>query len=170
MIGLTVVRTNPVRPAFDLNGRSVDREEPEEYKVDTDISRIPCPGEYHFRAGTEDTSNGNSSSYSALLRLFSPSTRPAEARCGVKPPPLPGRMRIRMQDQVDRLFAVKGGRSNGGEFGGHLFLSSLPKCDRTYVLEAKLDLTGWSRRAEFKVRAIELRSTLQGRIVEDKQC
>lgn len=170
VIGLTVVRTNPVRSVFDLNGRSVDREEPDEYKVGTNVSRIPCPGEYRFRAGTEDTSNGNSSSYTALLRLFSPSTRPAGARCGIEPPPLPGSMRIRLQDQADRLFAVKGSRSNGGEFGGRLFLSSVPQCDRTYSLEAALNLTGWSRSAEFKARAIEFRSTLQGRIIEDREC
>lgn len=169
-IGLTVARTNPVRPAFDLRGRSIDRKEPGEYTVGTQVSRIPCPGEYRFRAGTEDTSNGNSSSYSALLKLFDPSTRPIDARCGGRPPALPGRMSIRLQDQADRLFAVKGGRSNAGPFEGHLSLASLPECDRTYVLEATLNLTGWSRSAEFKVRAIELRSALQGRIVEEKQC
>lgn len=169
-IGLTVARTNPVRPTLDLRGRSIDRNEPEAYRVDTHVSRIPCPGEYRFHAGTEDTSNGSSSSYSALLKLYDPSTRPAGARCGGRPPALPGRMSVRLQDQVDKLFAVKGGRSNAGAFEGRLSLSSLPECDRTYVLETTLDLTGWSRSAEFKVRAIEVSSTLQGRSIEDKQC
>lgn len=170
VIGLTVARTDPVRPTFDLRGRSIDREEPGEYTVSTDVSRIPCPGEYRFRAGMEDTSNGNSSSYSALLKLFDPSTQPVDARCGGKPPALPGRMSIRLQDQVNRLFTVKGGRSNAGRFEGHLSLVSLPECDKTYVLEATLSLTGWSRSAEFKVRAIELKAILPGRIVEEKQC
>ena len=170
VIGMTVARTNPVSPTFDLRGRSIDRRKPGEYEVSTHVSRIPCPGEYRFRAGTEDTSNGNSSSYSALLRIFSPSTHPAEAPCGARPPAFPGRMSIRLQDQVNRLFQVKGGRSNAGAFEGHLSLSSLPECDKTYMLEATLNLTGWSRRAEFKVRAIELRSILQGEIVEDRQC
>lgn len=170
VIGLTVARANPVRPTLDLRGRSIDRDEPDAYRVDTRVSRIPCSGEYRFRAGTEDTSNGSSSSYSALLKLFSPSTRPAGARCGGRPPPLPGRMSLRLQDQVNKLFAVQGGRSNGGAFEGRLSLSSLPECDKTYVLEAALDLAGWSRSAEFKVRAIEVSSTLQGRTIEDKRC
>ncbi|HET8863197.1 MAG TPA: hypothetical protein VFM94_08105 [Solirubrobacterales bacterium] len=169
-VGLTVARTDPVRPTLDLRGRSIDRNEPEAYKVDTHVSRLPCPGEYRFHAGTEDTSNGNSSSYSALLRLFDGSTRPAGARCGSKPPPLPGRMSIRLQDQVNRLFVIKGGRSNGGAFEGSLSLSSLPACDKTYTLEATLALKDWSRSAEFKVRAIEIHSTLQRRPVEDKRC
>ncbi len=170
VIGLTVARTNPVSPTFDLRGRSIDRRKPGEYEVGTHVSRIPCPGEYRFRSGTEDTSNGNSSSYSALLRLFSPSTQPADARCGGRPPAIPGRMSIRLQDQVDTLFLVKGGRSNAGAFEGHLSLSSLPECDKTYTLKATLNLTDWSRSAEFKVRAIELKSTLQGRTIEDRQC
>ncbi|HSS04473.1 MAG TPA: hypothetical protein VLK89_04710 [Solirubrobacterales bacterium] len=170
IVGLTIARTDPTRPTLDLRGRSVSRYEPEAYKVDTHISRIPCPGEYRFHAATEDSSNGNSSSYSALLRLFDPSAHPPGTPCNQAPPPLPGEMRVLLQDGLEKLFAVKGGRSNGGTFEGGLFLSSLPECDKTYTLKATLELAGWSRSAEFKVRAIELSSTLQGRTIEDKRC
>jgi hypothetical protein len=170
VIGLTVARTNPVRPTLDLRGRSIDRTEPGAYEVNTHVSRLPCPGEYRFHASTEDTSNGNSSSYSALLKLFDGSTHPAGLRCGGKPPPLPGRMSLRLQDQIDRLLLIKGGRSNAGAFEGRLDLASLPECNKTYTLEATLDLNGWRRSAEFKVRAIEVSSTLQRKPVEDKRC
>lgn len=169
-IGLTVARTDPVRPTLDLRGRSIDRSEPGAYEVHTHVSRLPCAGEYRFYAGTEDTSNGNSSSFRAQLRLFDGSTSPAGARCGGKPPPLPGYMSLRLQDRIDRLLVIKGGRSNGGAFDGRLDLASLPECDKTYTLEAKLDLNGWKRTGEFKVRAIEVSSTLQRKPIEDKRC
>lgn len=170
VIGLTVARTNPARPTLDLRGRSIYRTEPGAYEVDTHVSRLPCPGEYRFHASTEDTSNGNSSSYSALLKLFDGSTHPAGVRCGGKPPPLAGRMSLRLQDQLNRLLLIKGGRSNAGAFEGRLDLASLPECDKTYSLEAALDLNDWRRSAEFKVRAIEVSSTLQRKPVEDKRC
>lgn len=169
-IGLKVARTNPAHPTFDLRGRSIDRHEVGAYKVDTRISQIPCPGEYRFDAATEDNSNGNSSSYSALLRLFDPVTHPSGARCGGAPPAFRGRMSVLLQDRVERLFLAKGTRSNGGAFAGRLFLSSLPECDKTYGLEAALDLNGWSRSAEFKVQAIRIDTTLQGRQAESKRC
>lgn len=169
-IGLTVAQKSPVRPALDLRGRSISRNETEDYKVEARIPRIPCPGEYRFHAATEDTSNGNSSSYSALLRLFSPSVHPAGARCGGSPPPLPGHMSVLMQDRVDRLFLVQGVRSNAGAFEGRLSLSSVPECDKSYTLETTLDLAGWSRSVEFKAQAIEIDTTLQGRPAESKRC
>ncbi len=169
-IGLTVAQTSPVRPTLDLRGRSIGRDETEAYKVETRIPRIPCPGEYRLHAATEDTSNGNSSSYSALLRLFSPSVHPAGARCGGSPPSLPGHMSVLMQDRVDRLFLVQGARSNAGAFEGMLSLSSVPECDKSYTLEAILDLAGWSRRVEFKVLTIEIDTALQGRPAESKRC
>jgi hypothetical protein len=170
IIGLTVAEMDPVRPTLDLRGRSVSRSEPGTYKVDTHISRIPCPGEYRFHAATEDTSNGNSSSYSALLKLFDPSARLPGAHCGGTPPPRPGRMSIRLQDRTENLFTVKGGRSNAGAFEGSLAFSSVPECDKTYTLDAALELVGWSRRIEFNVRAIELNVNLPGRTTEDKRC
>jgi hypothetical protein len=169
-IGLKVARTNPAHPTFDLRGRSIDRHEVGAYKVDTRVSQIPCPGEYRFEAATEDSSNGNSSSYSALLRLSDPVTHPSGARCGGAPPPLRGQMSILLQNRVERLFLAKGTRSNGGAFGGKLFLSSLPECDKTYVLEAALDLDDWSRSAEFKAQAVKIDTTLQGRPAESKRC
>jgi hypothetical protein len=170
IIGLTVAQTDPVRPTLDLRGRSVDRNEPGTYEVDAHVSRIPCPGEYQFHAATEDTSNGNSSSYSALLRLFDPSPRLPGAHCGRTPPPHPGRMSVRLQDRTENLFTVKGGRSNAGAFEGRLDFSSVPECDKTYTLDATLDLAGLSRRVEFNVRAIELNVNLPGRATEDKRC
>lgn len=159
-----------MRPTLDLRGRSVDRNEPAAYEVDTHISRIPCPGEYHFHAATEDTSNGNSSSYSALLRLFDPSPRLPGAHCGGTPPLRPGRMSVRLQNRTETLFTVKGARSNAGAFEGSLVFSSVPECDKTYTLDAALDLAGSSRRIEFNVRAIELNVNLPGRATEDKRC
>jgi len=170
VIGLTVARTNPVSPTLDLRGRSVDSHEPGAYKVDAHVSRIPCPGEYRFHAATEDTSNGDSSSYSALLRLFSPSAQPPGVGCGGAAPSLPGRMSVRLQDRTEELFSVTGGRSNAGPFAGDLLLSSVPECDKTYVLEATLDLAHWDRSVEFKVQAIKLNATVQRRTIEDKRC
>lgn len=169
-IGLKFAQTNPMRPTLDLRGRSIGHEETGAYKVETNISRTPCSGEYRFHAATEDTSNGNSSSYSALLRLFSPSSHPAGARCGGAPPSLPGRMSVLLQDRVERLFLVQGSRSNAGAFEGSLSLASLPECDKNYTLETTLDLAGWSRKFEFKVQAIKINTTLQGRPIESKRC
>lgn len=169
-VGLTVAQTSPARPTLDLRGRSIGRDETEDYKVETRVPRIPCPGEYRFHAATEDTSNGNSSSYSALLRLFDPSVHPPGARCGGSPPPLPGQMRVLLQSRVDRLFLVQGARSNAGAFEGKLSLSSVPECNKNYTLEAALNLSGWSRSVEFKVQAIEINTTLQGRPAESKRC
>lgn len=169
-VGLTVARTDPMRTTLALRGRSVDREEPAAYAVDTRVPRIPCPGEYRFHAATEDTSNGNSSSYTALLRFFDPSIRPAGARCGVTPPPRPGRMRVLLQNREQRLLSVKGGRSNAGPFEGRLSLLSLPECDRTYELAAGLDLAGWSRSVEFKVQTISYSTTLQGSPADGERC
>ncbi|MGC1850935.1 MAG: hypothetical protein WA687_00695 [Solirubrobacterales bacterium] len=169
-IGLTVVRTDPMRPTLALRGRSVDREEPAAFKVDTRISRIPCPGEYRFHAATEDTSNGNSSSYTALLRLFDPSTHPAGARCGVAPAPLPGRMSVLLQSQAESLFLVRGSRSHAGAFEGRLSLRSLPECDKTYELATNLELAGSSRGIEFKVQTINFSVTLQGKPADGKRC
>jgi len=168
-IRLTVVRADPARPTIDLRGRTVGRNEPDTYRVDTQISRIPCAGEYRLRTETEDTSNGNGNSYSALLRLFSPSPSPAGAGCGGRPPPRPGRMSVRLQNQADKLFAIKGSRSNSGTFEGGLSLSHLPECDESYVLEAALDLTGWSRSFGFRVQTIKFSSTLRGQTTEE-QC
>ena len=169
-IGLTVARTNPMRPTLALRGRSVDREDPAAFKVDTRISRIPCAGEYRFHAATEDTSNGNSSSYTALLRLFDPSIHPAGERCGVAPPPLPGRMSVLLQSQAESLFLVKGSRSHSGAFEGRLSLHSLPECDKIYELAANLELAGSSRGIEFKVQTISFSVSLQGKPADSKRC
>lgn len=169
-LGLRVARTNPVRPTLDLRGTTVGRDNPGAFRVETHIARIPCPGEYRFDAAEEDSSNGNSSTYSALLRLFDPSIRPAGSRCGGPPPLLPGRVNVLLQDRVDRLFVVRGARSNGGAFEGGLSFSRLPQCDRSYELEADLDLAGWSRSAEFKVQVLEIHTTLQGRPVQSERC
>ena len=170
MIGLRVARDAPPVPTLNLRGRSVDRSQPGAYQAETHILHIPCPGEYRFHAGTEDTSNGNSSGYKALIRLFDPSPSPAEVPCGGRPPPLQGHMSIRLQDKLNQLFVVKGGRSNAGAFEGGLTLSSLPQCNRTYTLEASLDLAGWDRSVMFDMQTISFSSTLQERTIEDKRC
>jgi hypothetical protein len=169
-IGLQVARTNPQRQTLDLRGNSISRQEPEAFDVDTHIRQIPCPGEYLFHADEEDSSNGNSSSYRALVKLFHPSPDPAGAPCGGVPPPLPGRMTVLLQDRADRLLAITGKRSNAGAFEGGLTLSHLPECDKTYTLEAALDLASWSRRVEFKLRALEIEVTLQGKPIESERC
>jgi hypothetical protein len=169
-IGLQAVRASSLRPTLALRGHSIGREEPEAFKVETDLSQVPCPGEYHFETAEEDSKNGNSSTYDALIRLFDPAAHPANARCGGPLPPLRGHMNVLLQDRVNRLFAIKGARSNGGAFEGRLTLSGLPQCGRSYTLEADADLAGWSRSLEFKVQVIEINTTLQGKPAQSDRC
>ena len=169
-IGLQAIHSNSLRPTLDLRGHSIDREDSEAFSVDTLLSRVPCPGEYRFEAAEEDSGNGNSSTYNALIRLAGPTAHPDGGRCGGALPPVRGQMSVLLQDRVDRLFVVKGTRSNGGAFGGRLTLTSLPQCDRNYTLEANVDLAGWSRSLEFRVQVLEVNATLQGKSIESERC
>jgi len=169
-IGLKITRTGLASSALALRGRSVDRQHPGTFSVSTDVSQLPCPGQYLFHADTENDSNGNSSSYDALLRLYDPSSRPSEAGCGLTPPPLPGRLSFLLQGPKTRLFSIEGGRSNAGAFEGGLLFASTPECNRGYTLEASLDLTGWSRYAKFKVETLWYRTTLQGEKPSGERC
>jgi hypothetical protein len=169
-IGLELTRKGTEKPALSLRGNSISREEPSAFRVDTHIARIPCPGEYRFDAAEEDSSNGNSSTYSALIRLLSFSAHPADSRCGASLPPLPGRMSIYLQDRVEAFFAVQGARSNAGPFKGPLSFNGVPQCDRDYRLETELDLARWSRSVDFKVKVIQIDVTLQGKSIESKRC
>lgn len=169
-IGLQAIHSNALRPTLDLRGHSIDREDSEAFSVDTHLSRVPCPGEYRFKAAEENSSNGNSSTYDALIRLAAPTAHPVGGRCGGALPPVRGQMSVLLQDRIDSLFVVKGSRSNGGAFGGRLTLSSLPQCHKSYTLEVNVDLTGWSRNLEFRVQVLEVNTTLQGEPAESDRC
>jgi hypothetical protein len=169
-IGLQAIHSNSLRPTLDLRGHSIDHEDSEAFSVDTHLSRVPCPGEYRFEAAEENSSNGNSSTYDALIRLAGPTAHPAGERCGGALPPVRGQMSVLLQDRIDSLFVVKGSRSNGGAFGGRLTLSSLPQCHKSYTLEVNVDLTGWSRSLEFRVQVLEVNTTLQGEPAESDRC
>jgi len=169
-IGLEVTKKGLASPALALRGRSVDRDRPGVFSVSTDVSQLPCPGQYVFHADTENDSNGNSSSYDALLRLYDPSSQPPGARCGIAPPPLPGRLSVLFQGAKTTLFSVRGSRANAGAFEGELLLASVPACDERYTLEATLDLSGWSRHAEFKAETLWYRTTLQGEKPIGERC
>jgi hypothetical protein len=169
-IGLQITKTGLASSALALRGRSVDRERPGTFGVSTDVSQLPCPGQYLFHADTENDSNGNSSSFDALLRLYDPSSQPTEAGCGIAPPPLPGRLSVLLQGAKTRLFSVKGGRSNAGAFEGGLLFASTPECNQRYTLEAALDLAGWSRYAKFKAETLWYRTTLQGEKPSGERC
>ena len=169
-IGLKITKAGLANSALALRGRSVDREHPGTFSVSTDISQLPCPGQYLVHADTENDSNGNSSSYNALLRLYDPSSRPTGAGCGISPPPLPGRLSVLLQGPKTRLFSVKGGRSNAGAFEGDLLFAATPECNQPYTLEATLDLAGWSRYAKFKVETLWFRTTLQGEKPSGERC
>lgn len=169
-IGLQAIHSNSLRPTLDLRGHSIHRDDSEAFSVDTNLSRVPCPGDYRFEAAEEDSSNGNSSTYDALIRLVGLTDHPAGGRCGGALPPVRGHMSVLMQDRVNRLFVVKGSRSNGGAFGGRLTLSSLPQCDRSYTLEANVDLVDWNRSLAFRVQVLEVNTTLQGKSIESERC
>lgn len=169
-IGLEVTKRGLTNPALALRGRSVDRDQPGLFSVSTRVSQLPCPGQYVFHADTENDSNGNSSSYEALLRLYDPSSQPPGARCGIAPPPLPGRLSVLFQGPKTTLFSNRGSRANAGSFEGGLLLASVPVCDESYTLNAALDLSGWSRQAEFKVETLWYRTTLQGEKPAGERC
>ncbi len=166
-IGLQAIHSNSLRPTLDLRGHSIDREDSETFSVDTRLSRVPCPGEYRFEAAEENSSNGNSSTYDALIRLVGLT---AGGHCGSALPLVRGQMSVLLQDRLDSLFVVKGSRSNGGAFGGRLTLSSLPQCHKNYTLEVNVDLAGWSRSLEFRVQVLEVNTTLQGEPAESDRC
>ena len=50
------------------------------FDVSAYITRVPCQGQYLFTAAQENTLNGNSQTYDALIRLFE--AHPAGGRCG----------------------------------------------------------------------------------------
>jgi hypothetical protein len=140
------------------------------FKVAASIYSVPCPGEYRFEAAQENTGNGNSATYTALIRLFDPSSHPPGARCGVSPPPLPGRVSVSLAALDDELFVLHGTRRNPGPFKGTLSFVSFLQCNRPYRLETALDLAGWTRSLDFRLQVLEVNATLQGKKLPGERC
>ena len=169
-LGLEISRTDAARPTLDLRGHRTTPGNSGTFKVGANISRIPCPGEYRFEAAQENTGNGNSATYTALVKLFDPSSHPPGARCGVSPPPLPGRVSVSLATLDSELFVLHGTRRSAGQFKGTLSFVSFLECGRAYRLETALDLAGWNRSFDFGLRVVEVNATLQGKKLPDERC
>jgi hypothetical protein len=158
------------RPVLDLRGRRTQPDNSSLFRVSAQVSRIPCPGEYRLTSAQEDDLTGNTETYTALIKLFEPEAHPAGTRCGLSPPRLPGHVEIILHDPEERTFRLDADREGGGPFGGSLMFRIYPECDRDYRLETDLDLSGWSRSIEFRVRVIEFSATFQGRRIPTQRC
>lgn len=175
-LGLEVLQTDAEElTMLELHGRRTAANNSAPFKVSVPIARVPCPGSYLFTAGQEDTLNGNTVTYTALIRLFDPDARPAGARCGVRPPQLPGRLEMilstpeRNGHEKKDTFLLEAEREGTGPFGGTLTFKQLPEC-RDYRLRTALDLDGWERVVDFKVQILEFKWTFQGREVKPQRC
>ena len=169
-VGLEVSRSGAERPLLAVRGYRNGPGATGTFEVDADVSRIPCPGAYRFEAAQENTRNGNSATYTALIKLLDPELRPPGARCGVAPPPLSGQIRIALGARESEPFVLRGERRGGGQFKGRLSFISFPECDRPYQLKTALDLAGWDRNVDFRVRILEVDATIQGKKVLDERC
>lgn len=169
-VGLEVARSGTVRPALTIRGNRTSASDTGPFRAETEVSRIPCPGEYRFEAAQEDARTGNSATYTALIELFDLSASPAAARCGIPPPPLAGRVSILVEAHGDETFVLHGKRRNGGRFKGELFFKEFLRCGRPYRLSADLDLVGLRREFDFKAHVIEVRAEFQGRKIPNQRC
>jgi hypothetical protein len=167
---LEVSRIGSERPTLDVRGSRTSPGNSGPFKVNADISRIPCPGEYRFEAAQENTGNGNSATYTALIKLFDLVSHPADARCGISPPPFPGSESVSLGVLKSEFFVLEGTRPDAGPFKGTLTFDHFLQCGKGYRLETTLDLTGWRRSFDFKVRVLEVKATLQGRKIPDERC
>ncbi len=168
-VGFELSRSGAERPTLAVRGhRSSGIGASGPFEVSANVSRIPCAGVYRFEAGQENTRNGNSASYSARIRLLDPEP---PLRCGIAPPPLPGEVEVSLTVRESELFHLRGERHNAGLFEGTLNVARLPECGQPYRLEARLDLAGWDRSVDFKVRILEVDATFQGKpVFDEKRC
>jgi hypothetical protein len=158
------------RPVLDLRGRRTQPDNSSLFRVSAHVSQMPCSGEYRLTSAQEDDLTGNSETYTALIKLFEPEAHPPGTRCGIPPPRLPGHVEITLHDAEERTFRLDADRHGGGPFGGSLMFRIYPECDRDYRLETDLDLSGWSRSIEFKLRVLEFSATFQGRRIPTQRC
>jgi hypothetical protein len=158
------------RPVLDLRGRRTQPGNSSLFRVSAHVSRMPCSGKYTLTAAQEDDLNGNTQTYTALIKLFEPEARPLGTRCGLLPPRLPGHVEIKLHDSEETTFRLDADRQGGGPFGGSLMFKIYPECDRDYRLETSLDLSGWSRSIDFRARVLEFSATFQGRQTPTQRC
>lgn len=169
-LGLKVNRPGAERPTLDARGSRPGPGNSGKFGMSADISRIPCAGEYVFGVALENAGNGNSQTFTAVIELFDPALRPAGARCGVAPPRLGGHLDVSLTVLEHEPFSLEGDRSNGGSFKGKLTLAKFLECNKDYRLGIELDLAGWRRRADFKVRVLEFEATYQRRRIPSQRC
>lgn len=169
-LGLELTRTDSGRVALKLRGNRSSRGEQRPFRVNVSIARILCPGYYRLDVAQENSGNGNTATYTALIRLSALDERQTIGRCGVEPPLLPGGLSIAMGTLENDFFVLRSKRTDGGPFTGRLAFESFPECEEPYRLESELDLTDWRRRLDLRMRVIELESQLQGQTIESERC
>jgi hypothetical protein len=169
-VGLEVSQTGAEQPTFAIRGNRTNPSVLGRFKVEATVARIPCPGDYRFEAGQENTENGNSITYSAQISLFNLESQPPGARCGVAPPARPGHLTVMMDVGNQEPFALSGRRRTGEPFNGTLSFTRFLECDRTYRLETAFDLADWTRTFDFDMRVIEIGISIPGRKATSERC
>lgn len=169
-VGLEVSQTGAEQPTLAIRGNRTNPSVLGRFKVETTVARIPCPGDYRFEAGQENTENGNSITYSAQITLFNLESQPPGARCGVAPPARPGHLTVMMDVGGQEPFALSGRRRTGESFDGTLSFTRFLECDRTYRLETGFDLASWTRSFDFDMRVIEIGISIPGRKATPERC
>ncbi len=170
-LGFKIGNTKADRSKLDLRGTRSSGGNSGPFRANMTIHSVPCPGEYFFSGGQENTRNGNSMEYLGLLRLYGLEMSPASARCGIAVPPRSGKAEVSLGMPERLIFDLsEAERTNDGAFGGKLTFRVFPPCG-TYRLRIALDLTGWRRSVNFKVQVIEFEATYQGgRRVPKQSC
>lgn len=154
---------------FIVRGARSNRPANADFSIWARMTRIPCAGRYRLSAASENTANGNSWSYVAMVTLGRSSIRPPSARCGIPLLPQSERVSVRLiRDHKQDLVALHSGRR--GLASGTLSVSGMPDCAHGDRLKAMLELgsAGREYRFDVRVRTVELR--LQGEPIQRQRC
>ncbi|MET0304619.1 MAG: hypothetical protein ABW196_00125 [Solirubrobacterales bacterium] len=165
-IALDLVETKgDEQEVLELRGRRTTSGNTGTYNVSAGVSATPCPGTYRLSADQENSLNGYTLTYGALMKLVKPAGLPAGAGCDQLPRST-GRVLMGLRNPVigplATVFALDVRKQGGGTFAGTLMSGALPACAGGYRLETELVLPGRRRSLDLEVQMLEVRRYIQG--------